>query len=255
MVYRFSFVLLFVLLFVVMVPTYADGPLNGGFESGDLTGFTFTGNGSAQVLTVAQIAPLSPTEGSYFALVGNGPGDQGGSPDRATLASAYFSLSTPSTVSFDYDFLTAEFTGADSGGPSNLDTFNIRVQPVGGVAVTLAAGDTGSTLFTYINLDHSPVTATDGTSLIEHTGYHTGTANLMVGNYSLQFTVADAGDNNFDSALMIDNIRVESNAIPSTVPEPGTTLSLCSLCLMLAIASIRAVLRGQANGMSNDINK
>jgi len=230
---------------------YAGPPVNGGFESGDLTGFSFQGNGTAQVLTAAQLAPLGPSQGSYFALVSNGPGDQGGHPDVATLTSASFALTSPGTLTFDYDFLTAEFTGADPGGASNLDSYVISLLPAGGSATILASGNTGATAFTYINGNGNPATAPDGTSVIEHTGYLTGTATLAAGSYSLRFTVADAGDNNFDSALAVDNIHV----VPAPVPESSTALSLTGLCLMLGIVRLRAVWRSRPIDMLSGTKK
>ena len=169
----------------------------------------------------------------------------------AALTSASFVLTNPGTLTFDYDFLTAEFTGADPGGASNLDSYVISLLPAGGSATILASGNTGSTTFTYINGNGNPVTAPDGTSVIEHTGYLTGTATLAAGSYSLQFTVADAGDNNFDSALAVDNIRV----VPAPVPESSTALSLTGLCLMLGIVRLRAVWRSRPIGMLSGTKK
>ena len=144
---------------------------NGSFETGDLSGFSASGTGSVQVLSGQEFLPLAPTDGAYFALIGNGPGDQGGAPDMATLTSDPFQVSSGSTLTLNYDFLTAEFTGADPGQPGNPDSFEISLISASDPALLLASGDTRLKEFSNINSDGSPATAPDGTSVLEHLGY------------------------------------------------------------------------------------
>lgn len=237
---------LFGLLFVLLnMPLGVKADiLNGNFETGDFLGWTATGNGNTQVLTGNQFAPLGPTQGNYFALISNGPSDVGndGFADSILLTSDAFSVSSASLLQFDYDFLTAEFTGSDSD-PSHLDSFSISLLPLGASPSFLASGDVSLPTFTLID-GGNVLSAPDGSSFIEHTGLSTGTINLGPGTYSLSFRVDDAGDGYFDSALLIDNVRVTT----VTTPEPNCltlfVVTLTFLCLSVTRLRLRRKLRG-----------
>ena len=118
---------------------FAD-PVNGSFESG-LTGWTASGDGagsSTQVLMSTDItaddfgvildAPhgLAPSDGDFFALVGNGPAS---TASFGVLTSDTFEVTAlGGTLSFDYDFLTAEFAGIDFfPDSSGFDFFEVNL--------------------------------------------------------------------------------------------------------------------------------
>lgn len=208
---------------------------NGGFESGDLAGWSVSGNGNVQVLTASQIVPFGPTEGTYFALVGNGPGDAGndGLPDTETLVSDAFTVTGAGTLQLDYDFLTAEFTGSNAD-PMRLDSFSISLLSPGTSGTLLDGGDVSLPGFSFIDAGNA-VAAPDGTSVIEHTGIRTGSALLAPGTYALIFRVDDAGDGSFDSALLVDHVRFTP---AMAVPEPGVPVLVMSGglgCLVICI--------------------
>jgi len=221
----------------------ADSVLaNGGFEDGNLTNWTSSGNGSVQVLGAAGLPPLGPLSGSFFALVGNGPADAGndGVPDSGVLTSAEFTIGAlGGSLSFSFDFLTAEFTGLDA---LEFDSFLIELVPSVGAATVLASGDVSDLGFSPID-GFNPVAAPDGSTFFEHLGSQTISLALTQGTYALRFTVMDDFFADFDSALLIDSVNADS-IVPEpppqqTVPEPSATL-------LLGLAAAAGLLRRRA---------
>lgn len=227
-------------LLVLAAVSVAD-PVNGGFEAGT-TGWTVTGDGSFQVLTAGDVVPtgaIGASEGTHFALLGNGPGDVGddSGPDTAILTSSAFVVPTQGSVlSFVWDFLTAEYTpnsGFLDGDP--VDSFLISLIPLGGAPVTLLSGDNASGAFSFLLLSEDVVDTPDGTAFFEHLGASLFVMDLTEGTYTLQFRVSDDpndfDDYGFDSALLVDGVSVVANAIPGqpgVIPEPGTLVLLCA---------------------------
>ena len=59
----------------------AAQPPNGGFENGDLTGWTVGGGGRVEALQATGLSPaVAPPEGSWLALLSTGPGNVSGAP-------------------------------------------------------------------------------------------------------------------------------------------------------------------------------
>jgi hypothetical protein len=204
----------------------AEGVPNGGFESGDLSGWALSGEGSAQVLDGTSLSALVPPEGAWFALVGNGPSDISGDglPDSATLTSSTFNVPAGGgQLSFYWDFLTAEFTGMDAD-PTRLDRFSVSLLLAGGSPVTLLSGDVADA-GPFTLLDAGGAAAPDGTSVFEHTGFRFSTFSVTEGMYSLAFTVSDDGDGSFDSALAVDRVAFRVG-VATAVPEPASGILL-----------------------------
>lgn len=229
---RFRF--LIALIFTLSV-VQAGIITNGEFETGDLSGWTLSGDGSASVLT--GLGPLSPPQGLYFALLGNGPGDVNFDelPDVATLSSNQFVVpSAGGTLMLKYSFLTAEFTGTSSD-PTRLDSFLITLGNT-----TLASGDVSLNTFQLIS-NGNPVSAPDGSSFFEYIAFRTLSIPISAGTYTLQFQVADAGDGNFDSGLLIDSVGVQANT--SGVPEPRSVVFLSAGLAALAAMKLKRTRR------------
>lgn len=206
-----TLVLSVITLFLCRV-TNAD-VLNGSFETGNSTGWLFSGTGSVQVVTQEQLTPLRPTDGSYFALLGNGPGDVNldGITDDTRLSTEFIVPERGGILSFDWDFLTSEFTGSQAL-TSGLDAYRVSVVSQSGISLLLQ-GNVSEVGFNSID-SGDIVTSPDGTSLIEHLGFRRQSLPLDKGIYSLIFEVQDVGDPYFDSALLIDRVTFSS-----TVPE------------------------------------
>lgn len=209
---------------------WAD-PLNGSFESPLSTGWTTGGNGTVEQLQATDLFPggsgIAATDGNSFALVSNGAGDVDTDfvEDFGSLTSDTFTVdANGGTLSFDYQFLTGEFTGLDAFA---FDWFEIWLLPTVGAGTLLATDDVSNTNFSLLADVYSTpagVTFDQAQSLVSFS-----TA-IAAGSYQLQFSVFDEFDGAFDSALFVDNVSLVNNPTtgpgPDPVPEPGTLVLL-----------------------------
>lgn len=219
----------------VLVAPAAFGQLpNGGFESGDLSNWTAGGGGAVEALQAAGFTPaLAPPEGSWFALLSDGPGDVGGAPggdfdsngtgdfDSSTLSTTFTTAAAGENLSFRWAFLTSEV--GESGTFDDL--FEVTLD-----GVRILSG----------SVNHpggvSPFPDTpayDGTAYTVNGAGPTGGSSFASGvspfrtfclkiadpgTYTLQFLIADQGDAVFDTGLLIDDVQVPS-ACNSTVTQ------------------------------------
>ncbi len=190
-------------------PAIAD--VNLGFEAGNTTGWTAGGSGPYGATDT--YGPYVPVEGAYFAFV------QAADQDVYTTLSQDFVLSAGEklTGSVGFKAFDSFVSGAglnDSGYLSinGTELFQKDVATVGDF------GSTGWQTFSFT----API---DGT-------------------YTLQIGVANHGDNQASSGIVLDNVAVQANLPPPpppSVPEPsGWSL------MLLGIGGIGAVLRQHA---------
>jgi hypothetical protein len=202
--------------------------LNGGFESGGISNWSPNGNGSATILPSSMLPMTNPTEGNYFALLTNGANDVGndGIADTVSLLSDSFSVADPnSTLTFDWKFLTSEFTGSDAD-TNRLDFIEVSLVPAVGLPIVILHSDASAIgIFSLIG-DGSGISAPDGSSFFESTNFTSFSAPISTGQYQLKFTVADVGDGAFDSGLAVDNISITS---PMVASEPSTIIFILSI--------------------------
>lgn len=220
---------------------------NGGFETGDFTGWdrieTFLNNPTPVVtegdLTSVQTSAYgtNPNNGTYQGLMNfpdpftiafdselddflglttgtmAGLGAFGGSAIKQSI-----NVSTPSTLSFSYNFLSDE--------PSNANPFNdFAFYTLDDNVITLA--DVNGSSF-----------STSATPFSDETGYQNITPiSLGIGTYTLGFGVASVDDSEGLSGILIDNVTLTPDGGGTTTPEPSTILA--SLFLLTGAALTR----------------
>jgi Ca2+-binding RTX toxin-like protein len=193
--------------------------VNEGFETGDFSNWTTTGNASIQTASFG----VDPTEGNFQALISNGvnsvsdtsletllglnSGDldnlgNGNATEGSALQLLPITVEAGDVVTFDWNFLTGE------GTPSSFNDFAFV-----SISSLSELGDTNSN-FIFSN-----------TIFPTETGYGTFTYQFETdGTFTVGIGVVDVGDTIVDSALLVDNLKVFSNPEPSdTIPEAFDT--------------------------------
>jgi hypothetical protein len=210
---------LLVLASIVTAPQAAQAViLNGGFETGDFTGWTTTGTTSIETAAFGS----GPTEGTSQALLstvgtaatdsdletflglaaGSLDGLGNGDAIEGAAIKQTFSASAGDLLSFDWNFLTNEST------PSTFNDFAfVTINPTSELA------DTGfATFFS------SP------TPFDEETGFSTFSFPIAAtDSYTLGIGVVDEGDVVISSGLLIDRVSLTSSN-GTVIPEPTSML-------------------------------
>lgn len=186
----------------------AGSIVNGSFETGDLTGWTYNVPG----LTIINGPPpdtidyLPPTDGKYLAYV------QGGLQDVYVTLSQTFTANPGDTLSFDTFFQAGDYRNTG-------DTYNDK-----GYAEVIDPSNTPTVLFKSSVTDLPPIPRFGNTGW-KHETYLIPTA----GSYTVQIGVVNIGDGNFASSVGLDNVRLIPP--PRDVPEidPGSALNAIAL--------------------------
>jgi len=213
--------------------------VNGNFEAGDLSGWTIGGlGGCVEVLSASDFAPeIIAPEGRWFVLLSTGPSeinlalgpdlDGNGCPDNdsAILRQAFTLLSyqVPATLSFRWNFLSAETGGHDDFFMVSLNGNRILTGSVPGASSFVspfpdvpALDQIGYTVTSYGLTDGAIF---DGGSC----GFQSFSCVITTaGSYTLEFAIIDQEDRFFDSGLLIDAVRLTlpSPAAPPPAPSP-----------------------------------
>jgi len=174
---------------------------NVGFETGNLS--SWAPNGDSRIIT--SLGPLNPTEGSFMAIISTGLGAASGSNSMISQSICYGKAG--GTLKFDYDLISEEpMEYLNSQYDDRMDVFLVVN---GQERKILSKGVNDSAwLPTPIAIDFA-----GGDSTTYHTGWQTASIPLTDvtsgAQLVLRFNVTDIGDSSYDTAAIIDNIRVE----------------------------------------------
>jgi len=205
-----------VLIFLLVeVPSASAQPVNGGFETGDLTGWTTQGN--VEALQASNFNPqIPPPEGGYFTLISTGPGDSpapnngdldgdGASDNDVTVLSLTFT-SGAGGLSFEWSWLTGEEDGATEVD----DFFLVRLDGTTILSGSVAGNPSGGSPFPGVEDDDAVYSLTSsgptsGSNFNDgKSSFATFSTLVWEGTHTIEFIVADAGDTDVDSGLLVD---------------------------------------------------
>lgn len=189
---------------LLTAPVARAAVINGGFETGDFTGWTQVVNGGAQSVVTTHdgvnFTTYAPIEGTYFAVLTAGDADQ------LVRLEQQLAMAAGDVLSGWAFFSSSEFgdVANDFATVDVLDAAGALVaQPYRVEAVTVGLSDEPWTFWSFT----APAAQT----------------------YTLRLAVANAFDDFFSSQAGFDDIRLEQ----ATVPEPAL-LALWSAGVMAA---------------------
>lgn len=189
-------------------PNTRDGIRNGGFERGDLSSWATNG----ATLARQQLGPTSagvvirPTEGQWMADINTGPGSVGSV--GSSLKQRFIVPAGVRTLRLDFNFISEEFP--EFVGTIFNDAFSARITTPNGQSTFAAVSVNNSGGFSLIGNCFFP----GGDSTCGQTGWRQGSVDLSAFagtntpiSVELLFSAIDAGDNIYDTHVLVDNLR------------------------------------------------
>lgn len=200
-------------------PNTRDGIRNGGFERGNITSWSFTG----AARTIQQLGPTSigvvirPTEGQWMADINTGTGAVG--EVGSGLKQRFIVPAGVRTLRLDFNFVSEEFP--EFVGTIFNDAFQAIITTPNGEMIFGQVSVNQSGGFTLIGDCFFP----GGDDTCGQTGWREASVDLSAFagmnapiTVELLFSAIDAGDDIYDTHVLVDNIRfgtvfVDANVI------------------------------------------
>ncbi|MDR2523542.1 MAG: hypothetical protein LBC93_07595 [Synergistaceae bacterium] len=182
---------------VVFMPT---GIQNGGFEEGLIY---WNGTGDVRVIS-SLTSQITPREGKLMNIISTGLGAM--EESNSTILQQFKIPSSATQISFQYDYVSEE--PMEWIGMGYNDQFQ----------ASLIDSTGQESVLVYQDIDHSTWLSLEGDIFPggDLTGYHTGwqtvtfaiPENLKGKTVTLKFHVWDVGDSIYDSAALIDDVKI-----------------------------------------------
>ena len=204
-------------------PVTRDGIRNGGLERGDLTSWATTGAAQAS----QQLGPTStgvvirPTEGRWMADINTGAESIGGV--GSSLKQRFIVPAGVQTLRFDFNFVSEEFP--EFVGSIFDDSFRAVITTPNGQTTFAQVSVNQAGNFTLIGDCGFP----GGDSTCGQTGWREGSVNVAAFagtgtpiNVDLIYSANDAGDNIYDTHVLLDNMRFSTVFIDAKIISGAT---------------------------------
>jgi len=180
-----------------------EAVFNGSFEIGDLSEWSRTGTCS----TLQGLGAIEPQHGERMGYASTGPA---GDEQAATLEKTFTIQPgvTSFLIKFEYNFVTEEYP--EWVGTIFNDALEIVLTAPNGTKTVLASEDINGSSFTMYT-GYPPIDFPGGDHTVGQTGWKTASSTIPVtqgaGKYTIE--VKDAGDDIYDSVILIDHIRLK----------------------------------------------
>lgn len=182
-----------------------DGIRNGGFERGNLSSWGQTGAAVVRQSLVATGATIRPTEGQWMADINTGTGSIGAI--GSSLKQTFIVPANVRTLRFDFNFVSEEFP--EWVGSQYNDAFTAVVTTPREITFAQTSVNTARRVALIGDCGFPGGDQTCG-----QTGWIEGSVNLSAFagtavpiQLDLIFSAIDAGDNIYDTHVLVDNMR------------------------------------------------
>jgi hypothetical protein len=180
-----------------------EAVFNGSFEIGDLSEWSKTGTCS----TLDSLGALMPQHRKRMGYASTGPsGDQVAATLEKTFTIQPGVASIP--IQFEYNFVTEEYP--EWVGTIYDDALRITLTGPDGTETVLATESVNGSSFTMYT-DSPAIDFPGGDNTVGQTGWKPASETIPVtqGSGTYRIKITDAGDDIYDSVVLIDNIRLK----------------------------------------------
>lgn len=180
---------------------FGSGLINGDFEEGSLHGWTRAGDGRV----IVRLGTQAPTGGAYMGIVSTGLGY---TTSTGSIRQSFRVSATDSILTLRWNFLSEEFL--EYVGSQYQDFFRVTLQHPAGTQVVFQRNiDQFNAQYTLVPVSPGVVFDQGGVYM---TGWQTLTVDVRPYRgkvVTLLFATGDVGDSIYDSAVLLDDVRVQ----------------------------------------------